>query len=533
MSEKPTLRRRASGVLLHPTSLPGPYGIGDIGHEAFAFADFLAACGQTWWQMLPIGPVGHALSPYFSDSAFAGNPLLLSLDKLCQQGLLEPSDLKPLRGQLRSRIHYSSVERFKAARLAKAFEAFERRADEAGKNAFERFCEEHKAWLDDYALFCAIKESQQAAAWTQWETPLRRREPAALERCRQALGPRVRYHKFLQFLFAGQWSELKAYCAGLGLGLIGDIPIFVAADSADVWSHPELFWLDDEGRPSVVAGVPPDYFSKKGQLWGNPLYRWDAMKADGYAWWLSRIRGVLSRFDALRLDHFIGFHNYWEIPAGAKDAVAGRWVQAPGEDFFRSVLRAFHDPRADAHPHAGHHAAAGVEIIAEDLGSLTPEVAKLRDQFAFPGMRILQFSFGEWDEKQQPHAFAQNSVAYTGTHDNDTAAGWFHDAGGKSSTRTAEQIRTEREHALRYLASNGVEIHWDMVQAALKCPADTAIIQAQDLLGLGSEARMNLPGTVDGNWQWRMAPGALTTEVAGRLALMTGAYGRGPRRWTK
>jgi 4-alpha-glucanotransferase len=523
-------------VLLHPTSLPGPHGIGDIGHEAYAFADFLAACGQTWWQMLPIGPTGHGQSPYFSSSAFAGNPLLLSLDKLCQEGLLEPADLKPIRGQVKDRVHYSSVERFKESRFAKAFEAFERRADPAAGAAFAAFREEQKAWLDDYSLFCAAKETHQGRPWVEWEPGLRSRHPAALERARQDFQVRIRYHQFLQFLFHKQWTELKGYCAEIGLGLIGDIPIFVAADSVDVWAHPELFWLGADGRPTVVAGVPPDYFSQKGQLWGNPLYRWDAMKADGYSWWIARFRAALSRFDAVRLDHFIGFHNYWEIPAGDKDAVRGRWALAPGEDFFSAVLRAFGDPRAQAAPSEDENEdpeEAGIEIIAEDLGTLTKEVEALRNRFQFPGMRVLQFSFWDWDEKQQPHNFPERCVAYTGTHDNDTVAGWFRNLSDKSGTRTAEQVRLERENALRYLDSNGVEIHWDMVRAALKSPADTAVILAQDLLGLGSEARMNLPGTMENNWQWRLAPEALTTEVAGRLALMTGAYGRGPRRWTK
>ena len=519
MTEKPTLRRRASGVLLHPTSLPGPHGIGDIGHEAYAFADFLAACGQTWWQMLPMGPTGHGHSPYFSSSAFAGNPLLLSLDKLCQEGLLDPSDLKPVRGQVKDRVHYASAERFKEYRFAKAFEVFERRAAPAAKAAFASFREGNQAWLDDYALFCAAKETHQGAPWVEWEPGLRSRHPVALGRARQALEARIRYHQFLQFLFHQQWADLKGYCAKIGLGLIGDIPIFVAADSVDVWAHPELFSLGPDGRPTVVAGVPPDYFSQKGQLWGNPLYRWDAMQADGYSWWISRFRVALARFDAVRLDHFIGFHNYWEIPAGDKDAVRGRWVLAPGEDLFCAVLRACADP--------------GVEIIAEDLGTLTKEVEALRDRFQFPGMRVLQFSFWDWDEKQQPHKFPKRCVVYTGTHDNDTVAGWFGNLSDKSGTRTAEQVRLERANALRYLDSNGVEIHWDMIRAALKSPADTAVILAQDLLGLGSEARMNLPGTMENNWQWRLAPGALTTEVAGRLALMTGAYGRGPRRWTK
>ena len=510
------LEKRSSGVLLHPSSLPGPHGIGDIGPEAFAFADFLAACGQSWWQMLPVGPAGQDHSPYCSPSAFAGNPLLLSLDKLCRLGLLEPADIKSSRGLSSDKVRYAAVERFKEPRLRCAFEAFSCRPDNALQNDFASFCGERQAWLDDYALFCALKETHQGAPWTDWEPDLRLRRAEALDLARRSLEASVRYHKFLQFLFHRQWGELREYCRSLGLGLIGDIPIFIAGDSADVWSHPEFFFLGSDGRPTVVAGVPPDYFSREGQLWGNPLYRWDLMRQDGYSWWIARMRAALERFDASRLDHFIGFHNYWEIPAGAKNAVAGRWVAGPGEDFFRALLAAF----------------GKLEIIAEDLGVLTPEVAALRDTFAFPGMRIVQFCFGEWDEKLQPHMFPRRCVAYTGTHDNDTVAGWFNDPGGQSNTRTPEQIGAERANALRYLDSDGAQIHWDMIRAALKSPAHTAIILAQDLLGLGSEARMNLPGTAEGNWQWRLRPNALTAEAAGRLALMTGAYGRGPRRWT-
>ncbi len=529
--DKPTLRRRSSGLLLHPTSLPGPHGIGDLGREAFAFADFLAACGQTWWQMLPVGPTGHGHSPYYASSALAGNPLLISLDKLCQDGLLELADLKPLRGQAKDRVNYEAVERFKGTRFAKAWEAFERRGERAAQNALISFCAEQAVWLDDYALFCALKESHQDRPWVEWEPELRSRQPEALARARESLQGRIRYHKFLQFMFHKQWRELKEHCAQLGLGLIGDIPIFVAADSVDVWARPEFFCLGDDGRPTVVAGVPPDYFTEKGQLWGNPLYRWDAMKADGFSWWIGRFRAAFSRFDAVRLDHFIGFYNYWGIPAGAEDAVGGRWLLAPGDELFRAVLGAFGDPRAGGSP-SGQERGTTVEIIAEDLGTLTKEVEALRDRFELPGMRVLQFSFGDSDDRMRPHSFPRRSVAYTGTHDNDTAAGWFKALGGPSRGRTAEQAAVERENILRYLGVDGSDIHWEMIHAVLKSPSDTAVILVQDLLGLGSEARMNVPGCAEGNWQWRLAPGALTAEVAGRLALMTGAYGRGPRRWT-
>jgi 4-alpha-glucanotransferase len=515
-----SLRNRSAGVLLHPTSLPGPHGIGDLGPEALRFAAALSDCGQSWWQMLPVGPVGAGDSPYASPSAFAGSPLLVSLKRLAEDGLLEPSDLRPRGGLDPRRVHYPNVAKFKEARLRKAFAAFEKRltARTQERERFEAFCAQSR-WLPDFALFCALKDAQRGAAWTQWPSELRRRHPAALEKARGELQGEIRYHGFVQYQFSLQWERLRGFCADLGVGLIGDVPIYVAHDSADVWSRQDLFHLDGEGRPSLVAGVPPDYFSKTGQLWGNPLYRWDVLKAQDYGWWLERLRAVFARFDAARLDHFIGFHNYWEIPGGAKDAVGGRWRPGPGADFFEKVQEALGSP----------------ELIAEDLGVLTPEVVALRQRFDFPGMSVVQFAFSSWDERSQPHRFPRRSVAYTGTHDNDTSVGWLRDQGGPTSTRTSEQVRAERENVLRYLGAadeSGAEIHWEIVRLALKSPADTAIIPVQDLLGRGSQDRMNLPGTATGNWQWRLQPEAWSPQLSGRLGLLTGAYGRGPRRWT-
>lgn len=508
--DKPfSLKRRSSGLLLHPTSLPGGHGIGDLGPEAYRFASLLASCGQTWWQMLPVGPAGPGNSPYASPSAFAGSPLLISLEKLAQDGLLSASDLRPVRGLSRERVRYGAAARFKEARLRKALAAF------TPNGAFQAFVDESH-WLPDYALYMALKNAHGGAPWTSWPAALRSRDSEALQAARREHAAEIRYHEFVQYVFARQWAELKRFCQDAGVGLIGDIPIFVAHDSADVWARPELFFLNEDGSPAMVAGVPPDYFSKTGQLWGNPLYRWDVLAAEGYSWWLDRFRVTFSRFDAVRLDHFIGFQNYWEIPGGAKDAVGGRWMPGPGHDFFRAVKDALGSP----------------EIIAEDLGSITPEVAALRDAFEFPGMYIVQFSFSEWDERRQPHSYAQRSVAYTGTHDNDTTVGWFHDPGGSASIRTREQIGLEREHVLRYTGGNGSEIHWDVVRLAMKSPSILAVTPVQDLLGLGTEARMNLPGTVEGNWEWRLRSGALSSEIAGRLGLLTGAYGRGPARWT-
>lgn len=519
MAEGPfRLRRRSSGVLIHPTSLPGPHGIGDLGRQAHIFARLLSACGQSWWQMLPVGPPGVGDSPYASLSAFAGSPWLVSLEALAEEGLLEAQDLRPVRGLRQGCVEYAAVAKFKQTRLRKAFAAFERRLTERPqeKEAFEAFRRD-AGWLEDFALFAALKDAHRGAAWTDWEEDLRRRRPQALERARRELDAEVRYQSFIQYQFHRQWKFLRGFCAELGLGLIGDAPIFVAHDSADVWSRQELFHLDAEGRPAVVAGVPPDYFSKTGQRWGNPLYRWDVLKEQGYGWWIKRLRQTFARFDAVRLDHFIGFHNYWEIPGDAKDATAGRWAPGPGADFFEKVQAALGRP----------------EIIAEDLGVVTPEVTALRERFDFPGLRVVQFCFSAWDETRQPHNFPPRSVAYTGTHDNDTAVGWFQDPGGASSTRSPEQVRAERENLLRYLGEGVSEqdIHWELIWLALKSPAETAIIPVQDLLGLGSQARLNRPATAEGNWRWRLRPGEWTPEVSGRLGLLTGASGRASRRW--
>jgi 4-alpha-glucanotransferase len=445
------LSRRASGLLLHPTSLPG----GDLGPEAFKFADFLEAAGQKWWQMLPVSPPDPWNSPYQSLSSFAGNTNLISVEKLGA----------PLR------------EAFRSFRGGSEFDAFRRR---------------EKAWLEDFARFMALREAHQGAAWTSWENT--RPDPDA-----------VRFYEFAQFIFFKQWSELKAYCGSKGIGLIGDLPIYVAHDSAEVWANPDLFKLDERGLPTVVAGVPPDYFSETGQRWGNPIYRWDVLKRRHYDWWLARLQSMLTRFDAVRLDHFIGFHRFWEIPASSKTAKEGEWRPGPGSDFFKTVFAKI----------------KGAQIIAEDLGSITPEVEALRDEFDLPGMRVIQFMFGpdEGVKKYQPHNFSRRLVVYTGTHDNDTLCGWL-----------AEQAKlpgeTDAMRALAYAKSDGKEPHWDLIRLALESLADTAILPVQDILGLGSEARMNRPGTDVGNWQWRLSGGMLTPDVAKRLRAVTEESGR-------
>jgi 4-alpha-glucanotransferase len=507
----PRLGERSSGVLLHPTSLPGPHGSGDFGPEARRFADFLAAAGQRWWQMLPLGPTGYGNSPYSAESAFALSPLLIDLHALTEDGLLDQDDLEapPFPAD---RVDYAAAARFREPRLRKAFAAFTGRlgrgSDERAR--LEAFTAERRAWLDDFTLFRALKRARAGAPWTAWEPELRAREPSALARARSELAPEIAFHVFEQYLASRQLLALRAHAAASGIGLIGDLPIFVAHDSADVWQHQPLFKLDELGMPAVVAGVPPDYFSRTGQRWGNPLYRWDALARTGYAWWIDRLRVTFDRVDAARLDHFIGFTRAWEIPARSKTAEGGRWVPGPGVALFEAA-------RAALGPSP---------LIAEDLGAVTPEVETLRDRLELPGMRVLQFAFGDDPSAPSflPHNYPRRTVACTGTHDNDTVVGWFHDPGGRE--RSPEQVARERELALAYLDSDGAEIHWDMLRMVLLSVADTAIVPAQDLLGLGSEARMNRPGVPEGNWSWRLREGALGPELAARLARLCRLYGR-------
>lgn len=508
---------RSAGILLHLTSLPGPHGIGDMGPEAHAFIDMLGDAGQSWWQMLPIVPPGYGSSPYAAISAFAGNPLLLSLDQLAKEGLLGPEDLRAP-GLPAGRVDFEAVERFKRPLLRRAFLAFDARADRAALRDFRAFRRRNADWLEDYALFAALRDRHAGSPWTEWEPGLRDRKPAALEKARRSFDADVRFHLFLQFQFHRQWLDLREHAHRRGVGLIGDAPIFVAHDSADVWARPELFWLDKKGSPLKVAGVPPDYFSKTGQLWGNPLYRWDAMRRRGFDWWISRLRSAFERFDAVRLDHFIGFYNCWEIPGGSPTAELGRWVRAPGAELFARARKAL----------------GPLALIAEDLGVVKPGVKALRDRFGFPGLRVLQMAFGTDAEAEsyKPHSHPRHCVAYTGTHDNDTSFGWFNDRSVDTSTRTPAEIEIERAGVLRYLGTDGREIHWDLIRHALLSAADTAIIPAQDLLGLGSEARMNRPGTESGNWSWRLE-GAIPQPVRRRWLEMTETYGRASARGSK
>jgi 4-alpha-glucanotransferase len=502
---------RASGILLHPTSLPGRFGIGDLGDEAFRFADFLAASGQSLWQVLPLGPTGYGDSPYAGYSAFAGNTLLISPERLFAEDLLTKNDLGEIPSLPTEQVEFDRVHKAKEIILHKAFARYQRSTDAELRRAFETFAAENASWLDDYALFRALKSAHEGAAWHDWERPLAGREPAALAHAREELHNQIEAHKFFQFLFSRQWSALKAHCNERRINLIGDIPIFVAHDSADVWTNPDQFKLDEQGRPVVVAGVPPDYFSTTGQFWGNPLYNWDRMLADGFKWWIERVRAALQTVDIIRIDHFRGFAACWEIPGADKTAERGRWVEAPGKELFSAIREALGE----------------LPIIAEDLGVITPDVEKLRDGFGFPGMRVLQFAFSS-DAKNNdlPHNYHQNVVVYSGTHDNDTAVGWFNSVAGPGSTRTEEQIDAERNFCLKYLNTEGKQIHWDFIRAVLASVADTAIVPLQDVLGLGTEARMNLPNSTNRNWTWRFKEDALTDAHAERLRDLTETYGR-------
>jgi 4-alpha-glucanotransferase len=502
---------RASGILLHPTSLPGPFGIGDLGPEGYRFADFLAAAGQSLWQMLPLGPTGYGDSPYAGYSAFAGNTLLISPERLLADGLLSTRDLVGIQPLPQEHVDFEQVNKLKGDLLQRAFEHYRQTTDTRLRSACETFCEREKTWLDNYALFRALKEAHGGRSWIEWAASLVRRDETALAEVREKLAAEIEAQKFYQFLFFKQWSDLKQYCNERGIQMIGDIPIFVALDSADVWTNPDQFKLNRDGTPVVVAGVPPDYFSKTGQLWGNPLYNWEHMIADGFSWWIERVKATLHTVDLVRIDHFRGFVACWEIPGGDRTAERGHWVEAPGRELFVAIRNAL----------------GQLPIIAEDLGVITPEVEKLRDDFGFPGMRILQFAFSS-DTKNQdlPHNYHRNVVVYTGTHDNDTTVGWFNSMAGEGSTRDAQQIDRERDFGLKYLHASGEEIHWSFIRAAWASVANTAVTPLQDLLGLGNSARMNLPNSTSGNWSWRFAGGSLTDELAGRLRELTELYGR-------
>ena len=492
--------RRASGILAHPTSFPGPHGTGDLGEAAFRFVDWMTSANQRLWQILPLGPIGPGNSPYASPSAFAGNPLLISIPWLVGDGLLDQHDLDTAPEFSAHEVDFGAVEAYKLSMLRRAYDRFRISAGSQQRAKLAAFSEQHASWLDDYALFSALKASFGGASWIDWDRELALRDPAALAEAADRLRQDVGFAKFAQFQFRRQWTELKRYANEGDIQIIGDIPIFVAYDSADVWAHPELFQLDAAGHPTAMAGVPPDYFSRDGQLWGNPLYDWPALAATGYAWWIDRVRACLSLVDIIRIDHFRAFAAAWSVPAGSPTAAGGHWERGPGAAIFEAM-----EAELGALP-----------FLVEDLGLITEDVTALRDELGLPGMKVLHFAFDTDPENVYlPHNFDSHCVVYPATHDNQTTIGWF--------TSISDETR---QNVQRYLGSDGSDIAWELIRLALASIADLAIIPLQDVMRLGDEARMNTPGKSFGNWGWRYLPHMLHPGLASGLAEMTTSYGR-------
>lgn len=494
------LTDRASGILLHPTSLPGPFGAGDFGPDAYRFVDWLDCAGQSYWQILPLGEIGQGNSPYMSMSAFAGSILLIDLAELSTKGWLTHEDMVPHPDFQPCRVDYKLLRPFRIERLRRAAKRFFASADDDLHRSYTEFCTAESAWLEDYSLFMTIAEHEDWRYWGLWPKALMKRDIHALRQFASKNADEVGFWKFCQWCFARQWSNLRLYANERGVKIIGDIPIFVSCQSADVWAHQELFELDENGRPLFVAGVPPDYFSDTGQLWGNPQYRWNIHESTGYTWWIARLGHALTLVDLVRIDHFRGFAAYWEIPADAPNAIHGQWVTGPGEKLFEAFVKVF--------PH--------LPIIAEDLGVITPDVVELRDKFALPGMRILQFAFGDGENNSfLPHHYVSNSIAYTGTHDNDTILGWW-----------ATLSEHEKTFAKDYLHTDGHDIQWVMMRAISDSAANIVIFTMQDVLGLSGEHRMNLPGQSEGSWEWRFSWDQLQPNHTQALAQMSRDYSR-------
>ena len=493
---------RSSGILFHPTSLPGKYGIGTLGKEAYAFIDFLKKSRQKLWQIFPLGPTGYGDSPYQSFSSFAGNPYLIDFDLLIEAHLLSEEDLRDVFfGDNEEYIDYGAIYNQKYPLLRKAYENFKSSDNHEMRENLEHFKRENASWLNDYSLYISLKNHFNGLPWNEWVHDIKNREHGAMEHYKNELADDIEYHNFIQFLFFKQWGDVKRYANENGIKIIGDIPIFVAADSSDAWANPEIFLFDKERKPVKVAGVPPDYFSATGQLWGNPLYNWQKLKETNYSWWVERVRANLSTCDIIRIDHFRGFEAYWAVPYGDDTAINGQWEPGPGIDLFNAIKSQLGE----------------LPIIAEDLGLMTQGVIDLREATGFPGMKILGFAFDSGEENDYlPHTYTKNCVVYTGTHDNDTLIGWFQKA-----------KEEDRQFARDYLNSRSDdEIHWDAIRGAWSSVASMAISPVQDFLGLGSEARINTPGVAAGNWQWRLRHGVLTDELAERIAKLTRVYSR-------
>ena len=497
---------RSSGILVHPTSFPSRFGIGDMGIEAYRFIDFLVESDQQYWQVLPLGPTGYGNSPYSCYSAMAGNPLLINPELLRDDQLLADEDFGNLPEFPLDYVDFERAIALKVPLLKKACENFKTKASPMQQKEFSAFCESKENWLEDYALFMALKDNFGGVSWNNWEPEIARREPESLEKWRQQLNDEIYYYKYVQFEFFGQWTELKRYANLRDIKIIGDIPIYVAHDSADVWSHREIFCLDEaSGEPALMAGVPPDYFSETGQLWGNPVYNWEKLQASNFQWWVERFEAIFAYVDVTRIDHFRGFEAYWAVKRGQETAMYGEWIKAPGTALLDLINQKF----------------GNLPIIAEDLGVITPEVEALRDRYEFPGMKILQFAFGAGPgDPFLPFNYDRNCVVYTGTHDNDTTVGWFN-----------QLSNDERDEVLRYLGCIDPQgIHWSLIRMGWMSIANMAIVPFQDLLGLGTDARMNFPGKAEGNWGWRYRPEALNREVGDRLKSMTYISGRAPHK---
>ena len=495
------LTRRSAGVLLHITSLPGPHGIGDFGPDAHHFVDWLVSAGQRIWQWLPTTPIGPGDSPYQSVSAFAGSPLMVALEPLVEHGWLA-QPVPPEGGFDATKVDFCKVVPWRLAQLRAASAGFLEHASSTDRSAFDAWCARQAAWLDDYTLFMALETAHAGLPWWSWPAPLRERDTAALAQARRQHAAEIGFWRFVQWCFDTQGTALKAYANRRGVALMGDLPVFVAHHSADCWSRPDLYFLDEHFQPTVVAGVPPDSMAPDGQRWGNPLYRWDRMAAEDYAWWTERVRRALDQADVFRIDHFRGFSGYYEIPAGCATAKEGRWLPGPGKPLFDAI----------------EHALGALPIVAEDLGLITPDVIALRDDCGFPGMKILQFGFGgDASHEFLPHNYVPACVAYTGTHDNDTVRGWWNAASER-----------ERAFAGAYLAAGEHDIHWAMIRAACNSVAAWAVFPLQDVLGLDGSHRMNVPGTLGGNWHWRFEWSMVGSEPGGVLGIVTAASGRGP-----